>query len=159
MLDESTNYLDPVHRKQVWDKLLELNRTQGLIIILVTHNVIEAEKVLQKVGLINHGEVRAIDTVGELKKRISRKVKLEMKLNSTAEGLDFILLQSQKFQIVPQGENQWTIYIEENDLEDAVHFVIENIGLKKLNDFRILTPTLEDVYIQLSGRVKNDESN
>ncbi|AZR72044.1 hypothetical protein BBF96_00720 [Anoxybacter fermentans] len=92
MLDESTNYLDPVHRKQVWDKLLELNRTQGLIIILVTHNVIEAEKVLQKVGLINHGEVRAIDTVGELKKRISRKVKLEMKLNSTAEGLDFILL-------------------------------------------------------------------
>ena len=44
ILDEPTNDLDPSYRKQVWEKLKEINQTRNTTIILVTHNVLEAEK-------------------------------------------------------------------------------------------------------------------
>lgn len=56
VLDEPTNGLDPENRRFVWDILLKKNRT-GTIIILATHNVVEAEKVIQRVGIINQGRV------------------------------------------------------------------------------------------------------
>ncbi len=71
ILDEPTNELDPQKRKLIWDVLARRNREQGTTCILVTHNVLEAEKVLQRVGVMQHGRMIAVGTPGELKQRAS----------------------------------------------------------------------------------------
>jgi ABC-2 type transport system permease protein len=52
ILDEPTNDLDPQRRKQVWDNLRQINRQQGATIIFITHDAIEAEKIIQRVGIM-----------------------------------------------------------------------------------------------------------
>lgn len=151
ILDEPTSDLDPVYRKQVWDKLLDLNRKEGLTIILVTHNIFEAEKVLERVGLINHGIIKAIGTIGELKSRISSRVRVEIKLNPTENELSSDIVTSSQFSLINRGERQWAIYVSEERINEVVSFVTKNIGMHRLNDFRIMTSNLEDVYLQLSG--------
>src|SRR5262245_5488350 len=60
VLDEPTNELDPQKRRLVWDVLARLNRNQGTTCVLVTHNVLEAEKVLQRVAVLRHGRMIAL---------------------------------------------------------------------------------------------------
>jgi ABC-type multidrug transport system ATPase subunit len=157
ILDEPTNDLDPQYRKFVWDKLLELNRKDGLTIILVTHNVIEAEKILERVALINHGVISAMGSVGYLKSKVSKQVKIELKFKPEFEDVKDQIMNEIAYPVVSQGERQWTIYVEEDKTQDIVKYIFENVGVAKLNDFRILTPTLEDVYLQLSGGGESDE--
>ncbi len=69
VLDEPTNELDPANRRLVWDYLLELKRREGKTIILVTHNVLEAERVIERVGIINHGRIIALGTPENSRRR------------------------------------------------------------------------------------------
>src|SRR5690606_38950341 len=87
ILDEPTNELDPQHRRLVWDLLLERNRTLGTTVILVTHNVLEAERVIQRVGIINHGRIMALGRVGELKARVDQRVRLELRFVEERGGV------------------------------------------------------------------------
>src|SRR5262249_12830040 len=69
IFDEPTNDLDPVVRRQVWEKLEHLHR-EGKTILVVTHNVLEAERILQRVGIIHHGRLQAVGTIAELKAQV-----------------------------------------------------------------------------------------
>src|SRR5215472_7245170 len=81
IFDEPTNDLDPAIRLQVWEKLLHLHR-QGKTIIVVTHNVLEAERVIQRVGILNHGQLLAVGTIDELKAQLEQNLKLEVVLRA-----------------------------------------------------------------------------
>jgi ABC-type multidrug transport system ATPase subunit len=85
VLDEPTNELDPANRRIIWDYLLGLKREQGRTIILVTHNVLEAERVIERVGIINHGRIMALGTTGELKARVDQRIHLELTLGQGYE--------------------------------------------------------------------------
>ncbi|MDQ7794552.1 MAG: ABC transporter ATP-binding protein [bacterium] len=149
VMDEPTNDLDPSHRRQVWEKLRQLNREQATTVILVTHNVVEAEKVLERVGIINRGRITALGTVGELKARVDRRVRLELRLN--AEEAEARLAEFTCAEVRPLGRGHWLLLVERNSARDAIDRVMGDLGLASLDDFRILTPTLEDVYLQLGG--------
>lgn len=60
ILDEPTNDLDPQRRKLVWDILRRINTEQETTIILITHDAIEAEKAIQRVGIMHSGELVAV---------------------------------------------------------------------------------------------------
>lgn len=153
ILDEPTNDLDPSYRKQVWDKLKEINQTHNTTIILVTHNVLEAEKVLQRVGIMSGGEIQAIGTVGALKSRIDQRVRIEVRLQAeTDRHLHPALLEP------PQGiEAKWlsgreVILLAPCDsIQQVVDWVMSALGITYLEDVKIVTPTLEDVYLRLGG--------
>jgi len=66
-LDEPTLGLDPQTRNQLWDHVRELNRTEGITVFFTTHYIEEAEKVAQRVIIIDHGKVKAAGTPEELK--------------------------------------------------------------------------------------------
>jgi ABC-2 type transport system ATP-binding protein len=72
-LDEPTTGLDPVAKKNVWDRLLELNKKFGTTIFFSTHNMEEAEEVATRVAIMNAGKIAAIDTVAGLKKKTGKK--------------------------------------------------------------------------------------
>ncbi len=153
IFDEPTNNLDPKVRRQVWDKLLELNRN-GTTIILVTHNVLEAERVVGRVGIINEGRLLIIGTPGELKARVDQRIRLEfvLKLEDSGYSTFFEKLEGAR-SLTPL---HWLILCPRISLQQSIDRILTEVGLEHLDDFRILTPSLEDVYLQLGGDKKFD---
>lgn len=153
IFDEPTNNLDPKVRRQVWDKLLELNRN-GTTIILVTHNVLEAERVIGRVGIINEGRLLIIGTPGELKARVDQRIRLEflLKLEDSGYASFFETLEGARA-LTPL---HWLIHCPRAALQQTIDRILTEVGLEHLDDFRILTPSLEDVYLQLGGGTKLD---
>ena len=78
VLDEPTNDLDPQRRKQVWDILRQLNRQKGTTIIFITHDAIEAEKIIQRVGIMRQGELVALGRPSDLKAQVYQTLRLEL---------------------------------------------------------------------------------
>jgi ABC-2 type transport system ATP-binding protein len=72
ILDEPTNDLDPLKRKQVWEVLQKLNREHQVTIIFITHDAIEAEKIIQRIGIMRRGILVAIGKLSELKSKIDQ---------------------------------------------------------------------------------------
>lgn len=156
ILDEPTNELDPTYRKMVWERLRTLNQTGGITIILVTHNVQEAEKVLDKVAIISEGKLAALGRVSELKAQIDQSVRLELFLRpeNAVETARILYNIPNSQEIKPL---QWSVLVPRENAEDAIHSVLSSVRITNLEDFRVHTVTLEDVYMALTGRTMNDE--
>jgi ABC-2 type transport system ATP-binding protein len=151
IFDEPTNDLDPVMRRWVWDKLLDL-RSRGVTVILVTHNVVEAERVIERVGIINLGRLVALGTPRELKAKVEQRVRLELVFKSPPDGqAPFLERLGEARALTPL---HWTILCRKDVAREAIDGLLGEIGLERLDDFRILTPSLEDVYLQLGGATK-----
>jgi ABC-type multidrug transport system ATPase subunit len=151
VFDEPTDWLDPMMRRLVWEKLLHLNQ-QGITIILVTHNVLEAERVIQRVGIINDGALVALGTPSELKSHIDQRVRLVLLFKGEATKYSGLLKSLGDVQALTS--QHWTVLCYRDSAREAIDRVLTQIGLDELEDFRILTPSLEDVYLQLGGGKK-----
>ena len=155
ILDEPTNDLDPVHRRWLWDKLVELNRDRGTTIILVTHNVTEAERVLRRVGIINKGRITAMDRVGALKARVGDSIRMELcfraDANRDCQAQKQLLSRIFNGNVTRMDPGRWQVLAPRNRAQEDISAALEQVGLDNLEDMRILLPTLEDVYMKLGG--------
>jgi ABC-type multidrug transport system ATPase subunit len=158
ILDEPTNDLDPVRRRQVWDYLWDLNRERGTTIILVTHNLLEAERVVEQVAIIDHGKLQAVGTPGNLKRLVEDRVRLEVRLRAGYKSEAEIFLASLRGS-VQLRPNYWQITIPKGEASQLLSIVLEHLDSNILDDFRLITPTLEDVYIQLTGKRWEDDTH
>ena len=149
ILDEPTNDLDPVNRRRVWSRLLELKRRHGTTILLVTHNVAEAERVLDRVAIIDHGRIIALGTPAELKRQVDERVRLE--LTFKPEAGDGLAQLSRLGDARETGERRWMVLVERDRAGVAVADALGSIDLNSLDDFRVVTTSLEDVYLKLGG--------
>jgi ABC-2 type transport system ATP-binding protein len=156
VLDEPTNELDPVNRRMIWDLLLDLKAEEGRTIILVTHNVLEAERVIERVGIIDHGRVVAWGTPGELKARVDERIHLELTLADDQEALGAAIASFGDARRVT--ERHWVILAERSEAQAVMNRVLGEIGLHRLDDFRVATPSLEDVYLQLADETQEEEA-
>lgn len=154
IFDEPTNNLDPAMRRQVWEKLLTINR-QGTTIILVTHNVLEAEKVIQRIGILNDGCLLALGTLAELKARLDQSARLELFLKEeeaerVAETLHVF---EQARALTPL---HWIVGCSQDNVTSIIQHIMASVGLESLKDFRVVAPSLEDVYLQLGDTHVNE---
>lgn len=155
VLDEPTNELDPVNRRMIWDLLLDLKAEEGRTVILVTHNVLEAERVIERVGIIDHGRVVAWGTPGELKARVDERIHLELTLADDQEALGAAIASFGDARRVT--DRHWVILAERSEAQAVMNRVLGEIGLHRLDDFRVATPSLEDVYLQLADETQEEE--
>jgi ABC-type multidrug transport system ATPase subunit len=151
ILDEPTNDLDPQARKRVWDLLRKMN-TDGRTVIVVTHNVLEAERILDRVGLINHGKLMALGRTADLRKQVDQRVRLEV---SFAEGVDqtaLAVLDGVGEELIRANDRR-AVLIERERVPDLISKLALGLGLgpQGLSDIHVQGPTLEDVYLQLGG--------
>ena len=138
MLDEPTNELSPQRRRHVWEALRELNRTQGTTIIFITHDAIEAEKIIQRVGILHKGKLVAMGKPGDLKRQVDRHLRLEIFFApETSPTLPTEL------SILQLDEGRWMVYLERTQLEH----VMSSLDKSQIDDFRLYSATLEDLYI------------
>ncbi|MEW6524323.1 MAG: ABC transporter ATP-binding protein [Bacillota bacterium] len=149
ILDEPTNELDPAVRRKIWDYLWELNQGQGTTIILVTHNVLEAEQVVERVAIIDSGRVVALGTPGELKAEVDASVRVEVRIKPgvDADGLLGSVPGSLRLR-----EGQYRIAARREQADELLGTVIRLVGLARLDDFRLVTPSLEDVYLRYTAQ-------
>jgi ABC-2 type transport system ATP-binding protein len=138
ILDEPTTDLDPLWRNQVWQHLRDLNRMQGTTIIFITHDAIEAEKIIQRVGIIHQGKLVAVGKPANLKATIDKKLRLELFFNpSRLPRLPGDLAP------IPLDSGRWLIYLD----REQAGVIINSLDMQQVDDFRLYTPTLEDLYL------------
>ncbi|HHV61246.1 MAG TPA: ABC transporter ATP-binding protein [Firmicutes bacterium] len=102
LLDEPTTGLDPVSKKEVQDLVLEVRGTRDTTVLLTTHDMQEAERLCDRIAIIDSGRFVALDTPGNLKRMVARDGEA-----TTLEDVFFRL--TGKGLIVPNGEEAWEV--------------------------------------------------
>jgi ABC-type multidrug transport system ATPase subunit len=145
ILDEPTNDLDPQHRRLVWETLRAINRHQGATIIFITHNAIEAEKIIQRVGIMSRGRLIAVGRPGLLKADLNHQLRLEIVF---APDSPPDLPNDPKQQIQQVAPGRWQLLIERTAAPAYLDSLNRAAGIE---DFRLSTATLEDLYMSMAG--------
>jgi len=138
ILDEPTNDLAPQRRRLVWDVLGQVNRERGTTIIFITHDAIEAEKVIQRVGIMRDGSLVAVGRPSDLKQAVDQKLRLEMFF--TPDAPPQLPDDLARHELQP---GRWITWVERSE----VSMVLGRIDLDQLDDFRLYSATLEDLYV------------
>jgi ABC-2 type transport system ATP-binding protein len=150
VLDEPTTGLDPVARRAVWEALARRRRESGVTVVLVTHNVLEAESVLDRVALLDRGRVIACDSPGRLKASVSDEVRLHLVWRRDPPSDDPIV--SMLAARSTRDGHRWTARLAHVEARVALDRLVSEPALDALDDFTLATPSLEDVYLALGGR-------
>jgi len=155
VLDEPTTGLDPVARRAVWSALDRRRRERGTTVVLVTHNVLEAEAVLDRVAVLDGGRVIALDTPGRLKAAVSDEVRLELVWRGDPPTDDPAVAALAARSMVTG--RRWSARLPAAEAREALGRLTTGPALAVLDDFTLATPTLEDVYLTLGGRARDLE--
>jgi len=155
-LDEPTTGLDPQARRHLWDLVDELKRA-GRTIILTTHYMDEAERLCDRVAIMDHGKIIALGTPQQLIASIGGEHIVEFALSAdampdTAKVLTIPGIQSHR---VDAGLHQLSV----SELHVAVPRIFAALNEQglHLSEFRTHSATLEDVFVGLTGRNLRDE--
>ena len=149
LLDEPTTGLDPVARRSVWAAIHRRRAESGTTVLLVTHNVIEAETVLDRVTILDRGRVIACDTPGRLKARVSDDVRLDLVWRQPPPAHDPTVKALAPHALV--DGLRWSLRLDAASAREALGRLMTGVTLEALDDFTLATPTLEDVYLALGG--------
>jgi len=145
ILDEPTAGVDVDLRKTLWQNLRSLNN-QGITIILTTHYLEEAEKMCDRIGILNHGELVALDTTENLLDRIQTKIvhfTIDKKSNITDNALESL-------KIILNNQNKLSVSYEKSKINiDTIVSILKEQNIKII-DISTDDGDLEDVFLRLT---------
>jgi ABC-2 type transport system ATP-binding protein len=156
-LDEPTTGLDPQARRQLWD-LIEKFKASGRSILLTTHYMDEAERLCDRVAIMDHGKVIAVGTPRELIASIGVEHVVEFSAGSAAQELDLAALGKIEGVRGIRTENG-SILLDVTELHHAVPALLDELRRQEipLTELRTHSASLEDVFVALTGRHLRDE--
>jgi ABC-2 type transport system ATP-binding protein len=161
LLDEPTIGLDPQARRLIWDLLQGLHR-QGLTLILTTHYMEEADRLCQRVAIIDHGRILTLDTPEKLKQGLGTGQILDLSLRGApqpiAPRLQALSGVSRLEKVESNGDEfeRLRLFVDSTDgLLDRVLRVVREAGAE-VRQVSLTAPSLEDVYIHLTGKELRD---
>jgi ABC-2 type transport system ATP-binding protein len=137
-------------RRRVWQALKERCHSRGATVVLVTHNALEAEQVIERLAVLMNGRVIADGTPGEIKATIDERVRVELTFREPPDGR--VLLLRALGELLRPAPNRMVLVAPRSEARRLIDGVLAAVSLDELDDFRILTPTLEDVYLQVAAR-------
>jgi ABC-2 type transport system ATP-binding protein len=147
-LDELTTGLDPQARRAMWD-LVRSIRQQGKTVFLTTHYMEEAERLCDRVVIIDHGKIVALDTPEALIRSLGMEKRLVFTL-PPGQATPSLASLPQVSRVEHAGE-RLTVYGHGERFVSAVVYALEDGGVPFL-DLRTEQPNLEDVFLALTGR-------
>jgi ABC-2 type transport system ATP-binding protein len=151
-LDELTTGLDPQARRAIWD-LVRGIRERGKTVFLTTHLMEEAERLCDRVAIIERGRIIDIDTPQRLVDRHCPERTVVLATDDLTAEERFRAIP--RIQSVVRSDMQFTIRGRGEDLvTEVIHCLSENH--MRVTDFRMMVPNLEDVFLKLTGHSIRD---
>jgi ABC-2 type transport system ATP-binding protein len=154
-LDEPTTGLDPQARLAIWE-LIERFRSEGVTILLTTHYMEEADRLCDRVAIMDGGRVIALDSPAKLKRSIGKMEVIEMRTKGVTLDLEERLrgLKGVK-EMVRTPEGMRILSPMADELVARVVSLASSVGVR-IDSMNIIQPTLEDVFIKLTGKTLRD---
>lgn len=148
-LDEPTTGLDPVARRNLWE-LVENIKAKGKTIVITTHYMEEAERLCDRVAIMEKGQILVIDTIPNLLEMPKNPHRVSFSISS----MDSTTKQELKeLGILTEEKGSYSLQMDsQNKLQKALKLIIP-LGL---NDLRVSHANLEDLFIQLTGKQFED---
>ena len=149
-LDEPTLGLDPQTRENLWKYIKKLSTEHKITIILTTHYMEEADMLCDRVAIIDHGKVVALDTPSDFKKSLGGDlvtIKTKDPELSELEKMDFV-------KHVEYKENVLGLVVD--DASSHLQRILEKVG--DAENVELHSPTLNDVFLKLTGKQVREDS-
>ncbi len=157
-LDEPTTGLDPVSRIAVWEMLNNLKATRNLTMLLTTHYMEEADKLCDRIAIVDHGKLVALGTPIELKNSVAGANVVEVQFEHEAEewrerlealdGVTSVQAESGGFyRVITRSGSKTTLQLVE---------IAAELG-QSLASLSVQNTTLDDVFVHYTGRQLRDE--
>jgi ABC-2 type transport system ATP-binding protein len=156
-LDEPTTGLDPVSRTNVWEMIEKIQKQSGLTILLTTHYMDEADNLCQRIAIVDHGKLVALDTPARLKDSVPANEVVEAEFEGApADWHDELASLPQTLSVT---ENEGLTHITSRNGAESVGVVMDlarNRGVR-VRRVTVHSTTLDDVFLHFTGRQLRDE--
>jgi ABC-2 type transport system ATP-binding protein len=152
ILDEPTNDVDPLRRRLLWQQIRELGNF-GVAVLLVTHNVLEAERSVDRLAIIDNGRLLAEGTPSSMKAGDRGHLRLQIMLTPGTKAPDLPGFARRSALV---GHNLMVV-IDEADAAYAINWAQRVIGTGGAEEYALSATSLEDAYIELTGHRPADD--
>jgi ABC-2 type transport system ATP-binding protein len=143
-LDEPTLGLDPQTRENLWEYIKKLSTENKITIILTTHYMEEADELCDRIAIIDHGKLIALDTPVNFKKSLGGDLVTIKTKNPDLPGI-------QKMDFVKNVHyKDGLLSLTVNDASAHLQKILEKVG--EAENVELHSPTLQDVFLKLTGR-------
>ena len=143
-LDEPTLGLDPQTRENLWEYIKKLSTENKITIILTTHYMEEADKLCDRLAIIDHGKIVALDTPNNFKKSLGGDV-----VTIKTKNPNLSEIRKAKYIKNINYENN-LLNLTVDDASSHLQEILENVG--EAENVELHSPTLNDVFIKLTGK-------
>jgi len=157
-LDEPTTGLDPVSRVAVWEMLTNIKKDRKLTILITTHYMDEADRLCDRIAIVDHGKLVALDTPAALKASVPGSNVIEVQFENPPPDLEQRLHALPNVTSVqPEGAGMYRVLTGNGSgtttalVEMAVH------GGIRVKTLTVQSTTLDDVFVHYTGRQLRDE--
>jgi len=147
ILDEPTNDVDPLRRRLLWRRIRNTAEA-GSAILLVTHNVLEAERAVDRLAVVDRGRIVAQGSPASLKTANGGRLRLDVSLEPEVEAPRL----PQCAELQAQTGRRLLLHVDESDASAALEWASDLKRNRLAESFEFGPTTLEDAYLHLVGR-------
>jgi len=158
-LDEPTTGLDPVSRIAVWEMLNNLKKTRNLTMLLTTHYMEEADRLCDRIAIVDHGKLVALGTPVELKQSVPGSNVVEVQFSREDEDWKSRLGKlSGVTEVESQSAGVYRVLTSNGSQTTAQLVEMTNAMGEQLRSLMVQNTTLDDVFVHYTGRQLRDET-
>ncbi|MFI5178504.1 MAG: DUF4162 domain-containing protein, partial [Vicinamibacterales bacterium] len=151
-----TTGLDPVSRVHVWEMLEKIKRERDLTILITTHYMDEADKLCDRIAIVDHGELKALDSPLKLKTSIPGKNVLEVSFSSTPEGWIDRLGRLPEVEHIDAHDHVFRISSHNGPVTTMALMEMAAQADIAVQSLSVQSTTLDDVFVHYTGRALRD---
>ena len=159
-LDEPTVGLDIQTRRKIWGYIKKIRKDFGMTIFISTHYMEEADKLCDRIGIIDHGKIQVVDTPKSMKSAIGNEI-ISFNLVDGKANQDALIEQINKIEFVKEVKiKQDLITVFSTKSNEVIPKIFqESINLEmRISSLTLKQPTLDDVFISYTGHDLRDEN-
>jgi ABC-2 type transport system ATP-binding protein len=155
-LDEPTTGLDPVSRVAVWDMLAKLKQERDLTILVTTHYMDEADKLCDRIAIVDHGKLVALDSPLKLKASVPGKNIIEVSFSTAPPGWEETLKSLTEVEAVKEAEGLFRISTNNGPRTTVALMEAARNADLTLTSLSVQSTTLDDVFVHYTGHQLRD---
>nr|WP_211262188.1 ABC transporter ATP-binding protein [Nitriliruptor alkaliphilus] len=156
ILDEPTNDVDPARRRRLWDLVRDL-ADGGAAVLLVTHNVVEAERVVDRLVVLDRGRVVASGTPTEVRGHDDTLLRLELSLPPGTDDDDAVLTPPVEVHRRTRTARRLLLAIPAAEAQAAIAWATSSRAAGRIEAFALTPTSLEDVYLSITDPASDEK--